>query len=236
MTSGRKTKPPKPDETPAGENTIWLHHDPAIAQLEVVSWLAYPRVDRAAKAYNRLVWWYASDRGQAVPEKPSRLEERLAAIDKRLRERLLAGSLYAAKARRYHQTQPPWNSVTWPPELAGIVAALDAAMDAAQPPGTLELLRRANGAKAAGDRTWFRKLTAESRLVVHLAASWVEHASMRPSAPLEHLAFHNRSPGDVEAIIRNAETLRSRIGADPSNNIATEAMLCFAQRPAPLAD
>jgi hypothetical protein len=101
---------------------------------------------------------------------------------------------------------------------------------------TLELLRRVNGVKAAGDRTWFRKLTAESRPVIHLAASWVEHASVRPSATLEHLAFHSRSPGDVEAIIRNAETLRSRIAADPSNKIAADAMLRFAQRPAPLAD
>ncbi len=235
MTSGQKTKPPKPDKTPAAAATIWLDHDPAIARLEVIAWLAFPCADRAAKAFARLTWWPAEERGQTVPEKPSRLKERLAVIDRRFRERLLAGSLYAAKARRWTRAQPPWNDVRLPPDLARIIEAADAAMDNAQPPGTLETLRRVADVKAAGDRTWFRKLTAESRPVAHLAAAWVEHASVRPVADLRDIAFGARPAGELAAILRNAEGLRSRIAADPSNNTTADAMLCFAQRPAVLA-
>lgn len=236
MTSRRKTKPPKPDKTPAAADTIWLNHDPAIARLEIIAWLAYPRADPMKKAFNRLMWWPAMERGHTVPEKPARLKERHAAIGRRLRERLLAGSLYAAKARRYLRSQPPWDDLPLPTDLARIVEAADAAMHNAQPPGTLDLLRRIADVRAAGDRTWFRKLTAESSPVVHLAAAWVEHASVRFDADLRAMAFDARPAGEMAAILRNAELLRSRIAADPSNNMAADAMLRFAQNPAVLAD
>ena len=237
MTLPPADKTDKTDKTPEGEKVIWLHHEPAIMRLQMIAWLAYPRADRAAKAFDRLTWWHAAERGQTVPEKPSRLNERLASIDDRLRERALAGFLYAAKVRRYRRSEPPWSDLVLEPKMARLAAAMDAAMDAAQPPGTREVLRRINEMRRrkAGENTWVRKLLDESRPVAHLAASWIEHSGIRfTTATLREIAFPAQPDARAQAILRNAEGMRTRIAADPSNNTVAADMLRFIQCPSPL--
>jgi hypothetical protein len=233
MTSGPPTKPPKPDKTPAAAGTVWLHHDPAIARLQIIGWLAYPRADRAEEAAQRLAWWPRAERGETVGEKPSRLKRQLASIDNLLRERLVAGFLYAAKVDRFLRSQPPWRDLELHPDLARLGAVINAAKDAANPPGTLEMMRRVDDAKTAGEGTWLRRLTAKSRPVLHLAAAWVEHSSVRAGATLRQMAFQPVTDGEIAEIIRNAELMRSHIADDPSNMTRAADMLRFVQCPTP---
>jgi hypothetical protein len=220
-----------PTDTP---QTIMLSADAATARLQVIAWLAYPDEARAERAFEWLTWWQQSMQGMTVPMRPNRLNQRLASLDDRLRERLVAGGLFLAKARDHTMTQPPWANAKWHPDALRVLEAIQTV----DPSSTRNRAdwwvrkRETDDPDFSGEQHNFvRKLVKDSRPVLALAAGWIERGHWHPKIDLRAFAFEPRPDDEIRAVLKAADRRRVEIAADDRSSVRLEDMLRFAMSP-----